>query len=372
MISKRISIAAKYDDYARLAACIADAGHKEEKSLLSWCAGCLGGDDYTEGMAEVLCTHGKNSRAKGAKTYHMVVSFRPEDEDKLTPEIFQKMEERFAQALGWSGHQCHCGVHKNTGNIHMHIAYNMVKPEKFTVHKEFRDFWIRDEVCRELEREYDLVIDKGRNRAAPDQQRLGHKAATVEAHTGQQSFVSYAKSHQEAILTVLKAASSWQDLHEALAQFGMEIKPHGNGLAIKDRHGKQALKASALDRNLSQKGLEARLGPYTVPLRSEQIPEQSHYQAAPLHRSPERGALYAQYKTSIETRKSRLTEVKGQENTGITVIRRQWEDKRREIERLGIAKHNRRNLLSLARKHKAEVIAKELSIITCYFLGRIK
>ncbi len=49
-----------------------------------------------EGIAEVQHTQAKNTRAKGAKTYHLVVSFRPEDEDKLSPEMFRKMEERFS------------------------------------------------------------------------------------------------------------------------------------------------------------------------------------------------------------------------------------------------------------------------------------
>jgi hypothetical protein len=42
---------------------------------------------------------------------------------------------------------------------------------------------------------------------------------------------------------------------------GIEIKPHGNGLVVKDRHGKHAVKASAVDSSLSLKKLEARFGP---------------------------------------------------------------------------------------------------------------
>ena len=129
MISKRIGVAPKNDNYARLATYIADAGHEGEKSLVSWCGGCLGGDEYAEGIAEVQDTQTMNTRSGGAKTYHMVVSFRPEDETRLTPEHFKALEERFAAALGYSDHQRHCGVHKNTGNIHMHVAYNMFSIE---------------------------------------------------------------------------------------------------------------------------------------------------------------------------------------------------------------------------------------------------
>lgn len=269
MISKRVFIDAGNDNYARLAAYIADAGPAGEKCLMNWCAGMLGGDDYAEGIAETVDVQARNTRA-ASRTYHLVISFRPEDEAKLTPEAFKAIEEQFASALGYADHQRHCGVHKNTANLHMHVAYNMIHPEKYTCHKEFRDFWIRDRVCRALEREFGLSVDNGIELSSSGQSlvrpRRNEKARLVEAHTGQQSFDSYAQEHREAVLRSLEAAASWGDLHTALAGYGMEIKPHGNGLAIKDRNSSRAahaIKASALDRSLSLKKLEARFGPYS-------------------------------------------------------------------------------------------------------------
>lgn len=357
MISKKVGISPKNDNYARLAEYIADAGHEGEKSLLHWCAGCLGGDDYQEGIAEAMDVQAMNTRTKQSKTYHLVISFRPEDEAKLTPEVFKAIEERFAAALGYSEHQRHCGVHKNTANLHMHIAYNTIHPEKHTRHKEFRDYWIRDSVCRELEQEYGLALDNGRNK--DKQQSLGEKAALIEAHTGQQSFESYAKAHRDKIMSVLTAASGWQALHEGLALYGMEVNPHGNGLVIADRHNQRhTVKASAVDRGLSLKKLVEKLGPYIPAQGLEKVTEQSRYQHAPLHRSPERGALYAEYKQGIEKRKSNLTGVKEQEDAVLAAIKGKWVAKRRELERLNIAKKNRRNLLQLARKHEAAETAK--------------
>ena len=125
MISARKDIAPKNDNYSRLAVYIADTGHKGEKCLMHWCAGCLGDDDYQNGIAEAVDVQAMNTRTKLSKTYHLVISFLPEDEAKLTPEAFKTIEERFAIALGYTEHQRHCGVHKNTANLHMHIAYNM-------------------------------------------------------------------------------------------------------------------------------------------------------------------------------------------------------------------------------------------------------
>ena len=137
----------------------------------------------------------------------------------------------------------------------------MIHPEKYTLHKEFRDFHIRGKVCRELEREFGLTIDNGResptlDQPAPERKRFGEKAALMEAHSGQQSFEGYAQEQRAAILQKMKTAKFWRDVHEALAAHGLEIKPHGNGLVIKDRHSERAahsIKASALDRSLSLK-----------------------------------------------------------------------------------------------------------------------
>lgn len=353
MISKKVGISPKNDNYARLADYIADAGHKGEKSLMHWCAGCFGDDDYRNGIAEAVDVQAMNTRTKQSKTYHLVISFRPEDEAKLTPEVFKAIEERFAAALGYTEHQRHCGVHKNTANLHMHIAYNMIHPEKHARYEPFRDYWKRDNACRELEREYGLVVDNGRSKNK--QQSLGEKAALMEAHTGQQSFESYAKAHKDKILPVLAAATDWQSLHEGLALYGMEIKPHGRGLAIADRHNyRHTVKASVVDRDLSLKSLERKFGLYRPAQGLEHITEQSRYQHTPLHRSPGRGTLYAEYLQGIEKRKNGLATVKDREGATLAAIREKWAAKRRELKKLNIAKKNRRNLLQLARKHEAE------------------
>ncbi|MDL2314082.1 relaxase/mobilization nuclease domain-containing protein [Desulfovibrio sp. OttesenSCG-928-C14] len=363
MISKRVFIKAGNDNYVRLAAYIADAGtHSKqggEKCLMNWCEGMLGGEDYAEGIAEAKDVQARNTRA-ASKTYHLVISFRPEDEEKLTPEVFKAIEARFASALGYTDHQRHCGVHKNTANLHMHVAYNMIHPEKYTCHKEFRDFWIRDRVCRAVEREFGLTVDHGIEQSSSDRSRANEKARLVEAHTGQQSFDFYAKGHREEILHSLEAATSWQDIHAALAAHGMEIKPYGNGLAIKDRHSSRstnAIKASVLDRSLSLKKLEARFGAFQPPRNLDQVQERSRYIAAPLHRSPERGQLFAEYQAGIEARKATLQTIKDREDAALAAIRAEWAVKRRELERKNIAKKNLRRLLQIARKHEAEALA---------------
>lgn len=361
MISKRTHIQAKNDNYARLASYIADAKNKGEKCLASWCEGCFGGENYKEGIEEVKDTQALNTRSKNAKTYHLIVSFRPEDEERFTVQDFKDIEKKFAEALGWSEHQRHCGIHKNTDNIHMHVSYNMVNPEKYTVHKEFRDFWIRDKVCRQLEQEYGLSIDTGRV-ATKDKERRNEIAATVEAQTGQQSFESYALEQKAAILESVAKAQTWQEVHKALAVYGMEIKPHGRGLVVKDKHSDRAshaMKASALDRSLSMKRLEDAFGQYEAPKVLMQVQEQSRYTAEPLHRAPERGQLFAEYQQGIQTRKTTLQAIKEREEARLAAIQVKWAEERRKVEKdRHLDARQRRNLVKTIRRYEGEDLAK--------------
>ena len=315
---------------------------KPEKCLMSWCAGCWAGDDFELAIQEVADTQALNTRTTQEKTYHLIVSFRPEDETRLTPEAFKAIEERFAQALGLSEHQRHCGVHVNTENMHMHVAYNLIHPEKLTCVEPWRDYIKRDKLCRELEKEYGLVIDNGRDKA--QEQGLGERAAAVEAHTGRQSFEGYACNQGEAILAILENARSWEDVHCAFARHGLELKPRGAGLVVKDRHGRHMAKASAVHRDLSLKKLEARFGVFQEP-RGKMPESERRYGAAPLQKAPNRNQLWQEFQELRQEQKAALED-----------IRRKWERQCMELQRRPIARRTRANLMKMSRQYEAEEI----------------
>lgn len=351
MISRRISRKVENDDYRRLARYIRAADHEDEKSLMSWCAGCWAGDDFELAIREVADTQALNTRTTREKTYHLIVSFRPEDEAKLTPEMLKEIELEFAKALGFEEHQRHCGVHKNTNNLHMHVAYNMIHPEKLSRHEPFRDYHIRDRVCRELERRFGLAIDNGRS-VESTKPKLTPVAATVEAQTGQQSFDGYVKERRGPILEALGQSAGWQQVHAAFARYGLEIRTHGNGLAIKDRNGKHAIKASSLDRSLSMGNLVRRFGAYAPPDQAkEHYPEDERFTAKPVHREPNRGALYAEYQAGIITRKAALEDLNTRTQAELESIRIRWDKERQEISREFFGRH-RLELLKVARLHE--------------------
>ncbi|OLN30140.1 IncP-type DNA relaxase TraI [Desulfovibrio sp. DV] len=353
MISRRISRKVENDDYRRLARYIRAADHGDEKSLMSWCAGCWAGDDYELAIREVADTQALNTRTTREKTYHLIVSFRPEDEAKLTPEMLKEIELEFAKALGFEEHQRHCGVHKNTNNLHMHMAYNMIHPEKLARHEPFRDYHIRDRVCRELERRFGLAIDNGRSVESTEPKRTP-VAATVEAQTGQQSFDGYVKERRVSLLEALGQAAGWQQVHAAFARYGLEIRPHGNGLVIKDRNGRHAIKASSLDRSLSMGNLVRRFGAYVPPDQAkEHNPEDERYTAKPVQREPNRSALYEEYQAGVATRKAALENLNTRAQTELEAVRIRWDLERQKISREFFGRH-RFELLKIARLHDAE------------------
>ena len=170
--------------------------------------------DYDQAIREVQDVQDLNTRSSQEKTYHLIVSFRPEDESKLALKDFQAIESAFAQALGFADQQRHCGVHKNTTHMHLHVAYNMIHPEKLTRHEPDRDYHKRDRICRELERCFDLIVDNGRDHDRPPQ-RANDKANTYEAHSGQQSFSAYVRERKHRLDAALNQSKTWQQAQES-------------------------------------------------------------------------------------------------------------------------------------------------------------
>lgn len=336
MIPKHIPRKPENDNYRALALYAADAkinGETGEKTLMSWHEGCLA-EDYLSGMMEVEATQAMNTRSKKEKTYHLMVSFRPEDEAKLSPEIFKDIEKELAGALGFSEHQRHCGVHKNTDNMHMHIAYNMINPHTFNRHAPFYDHQKLHRTCRALEAKYGFKVDKGIEPNAPKKEsKTNIKAQAYEAHHGQESFHSFVISRKEKILTAAENAKNWKELHESLLKIGLEIKPKGNGLVIKDHFGKHAVKASDIDRRLGKTRLEKSFG-FFIGVDKEthsNIQVAEKYNALPLHQDAQRGNLYAQFLAEMEYRKATLETLKKEEQDVFNSNRKKWAEKRKTI-----------------------------------------
>ena len=360
MIPKWIDRSGKSDNYRALALYAADAkiGHTQgEKTFHHWYAGG-DADNYLEGLIEVETTQALNTTSKSEKTYHLMVSFRPEDEAKLKPQVLEEIETMLAAALGFSGHQRHCGVHANTNNMHLHVAYNMIEPCTFKKYVPYYDHRKLHQACRVIEQKFDLMVDKGLEPNVPiNDGRPNAKVQTIEAQTGQESYFSYVLRHKTEIMAGLESAASWPEAHKVFLKYGLLLKASGNGLAIVDRHGKHRTKASALDLTVSKKYLEARFGPFEPPkLALLQIPAAERFTAAPLNRDTENSVLYAEFQEEMARRKTVLDNIKQDTQSRTAKIKDQIAQQKEKIKKMPMLRYDRRRVLEAMRKKERDAI----------------
>jgi hypothetical protein len=303
MIPKRIDKKPDVrDDYSNLGRYVAAAREKGEKLDKFWIVNCDAGaglGDLDTALIEIEATRTMASAEVDNKTYHLVMSFQPGEQDKLSLDDLQDIERHFAEALGFADHQRVAGTHINTDNFHLHVAFNKVHPVTGKVHTPYRDFAALSKVARAMEKKYGLAVDKGMEQRNP----VSAKARNYEAKTWQQSFERHLRDHKAEIMAVVAGAGDWRRLHEGLAGFDAELKKHGAGLVFAQIGGKAAMKASALDRSCSLAALEKRLGPFEpAQQRKEEkakaAPRRPHrpYQARPLTRHPGTDRLWRTYR----------------------------------------------------------------------------
>jgi len=265
------------DNYTRLGEYIAAAEEKGEKLHQFWIRNCDAGtnlEDLDLALLEVEAVRRQKPDIVD-KTYHLVVSFRSGDQDKLTKDDLMAIEAEYAKALGYEDHQRVAGTHINTDNFHMHIAFNKVHPETLKVVTPHRDFKILAKVSREMERKYGLAIDPGMTDGKErDPNQLSPAARNYEAHTWQESFQRHVLKHRNEILEGLGKIKTWQEAHEVLAGYDICIKLRGNGMVLMSPGG-QAMKASQLDRSCSKKKLEERFGTFEI-LRADPPKQLEH------------------------------------------------------------------------------------------------
>jgi hypothetical protein len=322
MISKRIDRSGKTSDFARLGRYVLEAkdNHADilwtrtaeyvvdlqggEKVLWSRLSNCEA-EIPILAIAEIEATQAQNTRSKADKTYHCVISF-PEGEIP-TREQLEDIEDSMCEALGFGKHQRISAVHKDTDNIHLHVAINKVHPTTLKVLEPYRDYYIRDKACRALEQKYGLLVDNGMGQG----QRL-YRAGDLEAHQGEESLLSWIKAQVgNRLKQISTQGQDWRVLHAVLAEYNLVIKPRGNGLVIGTQDGSLHVKASSVDRGLSFKTLTDRLGPYQPPRQQGHEQPQTkkeglsssegkNYQRGPRQGQHGGGSLWVQYQAERE------------------------------------------------------------------------
>lgn len=253
--------------WTRLNAYILDTEHQGEKVAWARATNCHA-DDPGWAVKEIIATQARNTRSRGDKNYHLVVSF-PEGE-RPTREQIEDIEDRLCAALGFDDHQRVSAVHQNTDNWHLHVAINKVHPRTFRNIEPFQDHYRLQEACAELEIRHGLTREP--HTTEPEQGRgrgpkVRGRAADFESQQGRESFLRWLReTAAPALLAARDSGQGWSGLHVAAARYDLEIKPRGAGLVIGHR-GDQRLhvKASHVDRRLSMQAVTDALGPYHPP-----------------------------------------------------------------------------------------------------------
>lgn len=330
MIAKHVAMRSLgKSDFADLAKYITDAQSKDHRLGLVTVTNCEA-HSVRDAITEVLATQHTNTRAKGDKTYHLIVSFRAgENPDADT---LKAVEERICQGLGFGEHQRISAVHNDTDNLHIHIAINKIHPTRHTMHEPYYPHLALGELCATLERDYDLEVD---NHQA-HQRGAASRAADMERHAGVESLVGWIKRE---CLDEIRAASTWTELHQVMRDNGLELRARGNGFVIEASDG-TTVKPSTLARDLSKPALEKRLGAFEAsPEQVERKQAKREYQKKPVRSRTDTTELYARYKNEQKNltaaRAEALAAAKRRKDRAVTDAKQKAATKRAAIKLAG-------------------------------------
>jgi len=337
--------------WTRLNAYVLDADHAGEKVAWSRVTNCQS-DDPGWAVKEILATQARNTRSRRDKNYHLVVSF-PEGEKPPRAQL-EDIEDTICTAIGFAEHQRVSAVHQNTDNWHLHVAINKVHPRTFRNVEPWYDHYRLQEICAELEIKHGLTRT---NHGVEAGRRQRGRAGDFEAHQGGASFLRWIREEARPALLAARERGDWQELHLALARYGLEIKPRGAGLVI-GRRGESRLhvKASDVDRLLSMQLLTAALGPFQPPdERARQQGAETEYEPG----TPKRpGELYDVFRKerdrAVRERTAALAALRAQHLAYAGELRAWYRERFREERRSGLSGALRRDALQHLREKQKE------------------
>jgi hypothetical protein len=245
-----------------------------------------------------------NQRAKGSKTYHLVISFHPGDR-RLTPAELEEVVRRAVRAAGLEEHQYIAVRHSEQEHEHLHVAVNKIHPQTLKIHHPYKAIHGYQALSSALEEELGLHrVDRTRSHCQ------SHRAREFEAHRGLESFSRWAS--RSIGVTELNRIESWPALHEELKRFGVRLVPRGNGLAIVDTtRANLRCKASSLGRQWSKRRLCERYGEFVpgasaVEVAREQV---NAYVERPLGRALDDG-LWHEYQEALAAARIHRSELR--------------------------------------------------------------
>lgn len=225
--------------------------------------------------AEMNMVASQNRRIKDP-VYHFIISWR--EEDHPTDEQVFGSALYAMKSIGLEGHQYVTAIHRDTDNVHAHIAVNRVHPVTYSAANMWNDVDTLQKAMRVLERHYGFVQDNGPwqmneesqlYRPGPQYPSAPRGAGARKNFSNQESLFHYAVEHvRDKVNERLKSSgSTWQDLHLLLHANGLGLREKGSGLVIYDylRPDADVVKASSVHPSLTKTRLAPSFGAFIQP-----------------------------------------------------------------------------------------------------------
>ena len=119
-------------------------------------------------------------------------------------------------------------MHRDTDNVHIHVAINKIHPSKLTLHDPVRDYKTRSKLAAILEHELGLAQDR--------HERAERRGNDVTARSGQESFQNWLAQRAQTLVD----AASWAEFHSIASAYGVTLKLRANGFVFSDDHDKDS------------------------------------------------------------------------------------------------------------------------------------
>jgi hypothetical protein len=287
MISKKVSMKSpEKSRFGKLISYLIDAQGKNTRVGEVTISNCES-TEVSWAVREIVATQQLNTRTKSDRTYHLLISMRAGENPNS--DTLKLIEERFCQELGYSEHQRISVVHRDTDNVHIHVAINKIHPRKLTLLDPVRDYKTRSKLAAILEHELGLAHDR--------HERDERRSNDITARSGQQSFQTWLAQRAQPLVD----ATSWAEFHSIASAYGVSLKLRANGFVFSHNHQQIHVKASSVHRQLSKQALEARMGTF-IDADGIQIAEKERYEKSPAVSRNDTSPLWREYLAQRELR----------------------------------------------------------------------
>jgi hypothetical protein len=377
MIIKRVKSTGGKSKSARvkgLTDYITDAkGKSKDKDKIAYTGGRgFIGDSFICHQAEMTALAEDATRSTNPIT-HWMVSWK--QGERPSPAQVEQAIDILLEELELKDHQAIYALHQDTDNIHLHLAVNRVHPDTLKVIKSGGGFdidiakraiakiedlqgWQREEHGR-----YQVVDGQTKRIQHPPKLTLepGQIAQQIESHQGIKSAERIAI---ETGADLIRAAHSWDDLHDSLADRGMRYEQYGTGAYL--YVGETKVKASSAGRDCSLPQVQKRLGAYQQPPRGLNVrsiqpqlmdnlpPERREYFEQKLkHNTKKRPSIEVKDRQIEEWRK--LQEDQRTRREDLTSISWRGQGKSLNILRAAIAKEQEQERSELRAQQRSEM-----------------